>query len=371
MKGTALAEGARQPIVNGLVSVIIPTFNRSYQVVEAIRSALDQTYSNLEVIVVLDGSPDDTRKSVAAIDDVRVRHHWQENSGLPMARNAGMANARGEFIALLDDDDTWLPWKLEAQLAVLAARPGVGMIWTDMSAVDTAGHLLHERFLTMRYAAYSYLDRDRDFAECLPLEKLWHACPAGLVGTRCYVGDIYRWMFMGNLAPDSTVLLRRDRQQATGDFDPAFVHGYPYFLRACEHGEVAFLDAASMRYQIGAVDNLSGPGKRVGVARSELVAIERALASPASACVPQAFVRERLAICHSWIGAEEFLHDRRSARSHLALVLKSRPLLNKEMGERAFYLYVLTFLPTTMYLKLRQVKGTMRRLLAKLRARGS
>jgi hypothetical protein len=371
MAGEASKEGALLPTVKGLVSVIVPTFNRSRQVAEAVRSALDQSYSFLEVIVILDGSPDETRAAVAAIDDSRVRHVWQENAGLPVSRNTGMAKAQGEFIAFLDDDDTWLPWKLEAQLTVFGAYPSVGMIWTEMSAVNPGGYVLHDHYLKMTYSAYRYLDLDRDFAESRPLAQLWPGCPADLAIRRCYVGDVYPWMFMGNLAPDSTVILRRDRQEATGRFDPAFVHGYPYFLRACEHGDVAFLDAASVRYQIGAKDKLSGPGKRAGLARSELVAIERALSSPASGRLPQAFVRERLAICHSWIGAEEFLQDRRSARSHLAFVLKSRPLLNREMGRRALYLFGLTFLPVTVYLRLRQARGAVRRLLAKLRADGS
>lgn len=352
--------GDRMTIEQGLVSVVIPTFNRSRQVVEAVSSALDQSYSNVEVIVVLDGSPDATRDAVEAIQDTRVRCVCQENAGLSASRNAGMAEARGEFIALLDDDDTWLPWKLEAQLAVFAAFPSVGMIWTDMSAVDSAGQVLHEHYLKMSYAAYYYLDFDRDFAEYKTLRALWPECPAVVGETRCYVGDMYRWMFMGNLAPDSTVILRRDRQLATGQFDTSFVHGYPYFLRVCEKGDVAFLDGDSIRYQIGAEDKLTAPGKMAPIARSELVVIERTLASRASRCLPRALVRERLAICHSWIGTEEFSLDRRSSRRHLALVLRYRPLINKAVERRAWFLFMWTFVPTPVFEWLRQAKAALR-----------
>ena len=147
-------------------------------------------------MVVDDGSTDATREVVAGVGDERVRYVWQENAGLPAARNRGMAEACGDFFAFLDSDDAWLPAKIEAQLAALRAFPGSGMVWTDFSTVDDAGNLLDEQHLTTMYTAYFYVDRERDFAEKRLLGRIWPRCPARLAEASCYAGDMYAGMFM-------------------------------------------------------------------------------------------------------------------------------------------------------------------------------
>jgi glycosyltransferase involved in cell wall biosynthesis len=107
------------------VSVIIPTYNRADIVRKAIDSVLRQTYSNLEVIVVDDGSTDNTQSRLRFYGD-RIRVLTQANCGPSVARNRGIAVARGEILAFLDSDDYWLPTKLARQLAVLnKAGPSV------------------------------------------------------------------------------------------------------------------------------------------------------------------------------------------------------------------------------------------------------
>ena len=102
------------------VSVVIPTYNRAGLVVRAIESVLKQTFCDFELIVVDDASPDDTPERVAAIADPRVRLvRLAKNRRQARATNTGIAQARGEWVAFLDDDDEWLPSKLELQLARL------------------------------------------------------------------------------------------------------------------------------------------------------------------------------------------------------------------------------------------------------------
>jgi glycosyltransferase involved in cell wall biosynthesis len=101
---------------HGRVSAVIPSFNYGEYVVEAVKSALAQTYGNMEVIVVDDGSTDDTRARLGPYMD-RIRYVYQSNRGLSAARNTGIRHARGEWVALLDSDDLWHPEKTEAQLA--------------------------------------------------------------------------------------------------------------------------------------------------------------------------------------------------------------------------------------------------------------
>jgi len=92
------------------VSVIIPTYNRAHLVSRAVRSVLDQTYQDFELVVVDDASTDNTEKVVKGFNDDRIRYfHHSENRGGSAARNTGIEAAKGEFIAFLDDDDEWLP----------------------------------------------------------------------------------------------------------------------------------------------------------------------------------------------------------------------------------------------------------------------
>ena len=102
------------------VSVVIPTYKRAGLVVRAIESVLQQTFCDFELIVVDDASPDDTPQRVATIADQRVRLvRLAKNGGQARASNVGIAQARGEYVAFLDDDDEWLPNKLELQMARL------------------------------------------------------------------------------------------------------------------------------------------------------------------------------------------------------------------------------------------------------------
>lgn len=110
------------------VSVIIPTYNRPEYLRQAVASVLAQTFPDLEVIVVDDGSGGETAAMMAAFSDPRVQYIYQENAGRSAARNRGMAAARGEFIALLDDDDLYLPHKLAVQVAFLDSHPDTGLV---------------------------------------------------------------------------------------------------------------------------------------------------------------------------------------------------------------------------------------------------
>lgn len=128
-----------------LISVIIPTFNRARQVQSALRSVLRQTYSKLEVIVVDDGSTDETRDAVRRVmdeeqtDDKRVRYFFQANGGQSVARNRGIDAAQGHWLGFLDSDDVWLPEKLEFQVRALDQFGHCGTCICDARLVDDIG----------------------------------------------------------------------------------------------------------------------------------------------------------------------------------------------------------------------------------------
>jgi glycosyltransferase involved in cell wall biosynthesis len=116
-----------------LVSVVIPTYDRGPLLERAVASVLAQTYRTLELLVVDDGSTDDTQARLARIDDPRLRVIRQGNQGVARARNRALREARGAYIAFLDSDDAWLPGKLERQVAALEAAPArVGFCHTAL-----------------------------------------------------------------------------------------------------------------------------------------------------------------------------------------------------------------------------------------------
>ena len=113
------------------VSVVIPTYNRAHLIAETIISALEQGLADKEIIVVDDGSTDDTSEVVKAFQD-QVIYIRQANSGPARARNTGIRMARGNYIAFLDSDDIWLPEKLELQYQALRQNPNQGLVFSDV-----------------------------------------------------------------------------------------------------------------------------------------------------------------------------------------------------------------------------------------------
>src|SRR5688572_4346072 len=133
------------PCINELtVSVIIPTYNYGRFISEAIDSVFAQTYQPREVIVVDDGSTDETMNVLAQYED-RVRIIRQDKSGPAMARNAGAQAASGELLAFLDADDVWMPRKLELQVERFRADPELGLIHCGVEETDEAGATLRRR----------------------------------------------------------------------------------------------------------------------------------------------------------------------------------------------------------------------------------
>lgn len=118
--------------MNALVSVIIPTYNREGMVCDAINSVFAQSYQNIEIIIVDDGSTDNTREVINSIQDSRIKYIYQDNAGVSAARNRGINNATGDYIALLDSDDLWYPEKIEKQIKLFNQNPeaGVCRCWT-------------------------------------------------------------------------------------------------------------------------------------------------------------------------------------------------------------------------------------------------
>jgi glycosyltransferase involved in cell wall biosynthesis len=197
------------------VSVIIPTYNYGRFVCEAVESVLNQTHPPHEVIVVDDGSTDDTAQVLKPYSGTgRICYHRQENAGLSAARNAGLSKATGEVLALLDSDDVWHPKKLEYQVAYLESHPECGLVGTA----------------SFRQEPVRWTEIGTPNAKTLPLD-------VHLTGTR--------------FCP-SSALLRRTLWEQVGGFDPASggTSDRDYWIRCAAVWKVAYIEAPLVFYRV-------------------------------------------------------------------------------------------------------------------------
>lgn len=176
---------------NPRVSIIIPTYNRAHMIVECLDSVLTQTYKDFEVIVVDDGSTDDTKKFINPYLD-RIQYIKQENQGNAAARNTGIKEAKGEIIAFNDSDDLWLHDKLEKQVRYLDEHPDVDMV---------CGNGVF--FGDQKIEGKKVIPDKR----AVPLER---------------DGVTLRAIFMKSSIRTPTIVARRHVIEATGGFDPDF-----------------------------------------------------------------------------------------------------------------------------------------------------
>jgi glycosyltransferase involved in cell wall biosynthesis len=205
------------------VSVIIPAYNASAYIAEALDSLLRQTYSDWEGIVIDDGSVDTTRAVVESFMPAfegRLRYIYQPNRGLPAARNTGIRNASSEFIALLDSDDIWEDIRLDLGVNVMDSDPRVGLVHAKVARINAAGDIIeyppvpHKRYLSGRIARHLYT-------------RLAHIlCPTVLFRRECL----------------ATVGLFDETMRATEDRD--------LWFRIAERYPIAYIDHVLARYRI-------------------------------------------------------------------------------------------------------------------------
>lgn len=343
------------------VSVIIPTFNRRDLLARAVDSALAQTHCDLEVVVVDDGSTDGTADMLQGRygAEKRLKIIRQENQGVCVARNRALDAAQGQFIAFLDSDDIWRPWKLEVQLACLTRRPEAGMVWTDMEAVGPCGEVVHSHYLRKMYSTYRWFPDECLFEGVETLSDIMPDCPDGLEGTLVKRGRIGRAMIIGNLVHTSTVLLSRTRLEQVGRFDESLApagEDHDFHLRVCEAGPVALIDVPSISYQTGLADRLTR--HREIMARHYLVTMERAVAraSPGGR-PPRQMLRKARARGHAWL-ASSLIEQGNSAaaRKHLLRSLSCDPLQPRLLAE-----LIATNMPKSLYEAARAVLARRRR----------
>lgn len=138
-----------------LISVIMATFNRADLIGEAIDSVLHQSYRNLELIIVDDGSTDDTASLIGTkyASESRLKYIYQENTGQSGARNNALTVTKGQFICFIDSDNVWLPNKLQLQVRAFGNDPSVDIVYGDIITIDETGDELHRNNMK-RYSGF-------------------------------------------------------------------------------------------------------------------------------------------------------------------------------------------------------------------------
>ena len=239
-----------------VVSVVIPTYNCGRYVEEAVDSALNQTYRNLEIIVVNDGSTDDTSSRLEKYKD-RVRIVSQANRGLSGARNVGIELSSGEYVAFLDSDDRWRPNKLERQLACFHELEGVDMVFSDFSAIDPDGATVADNYEIGTFGML--LEYDVSLPDLFPESRIL-AAPE-VIGLRACFGSVFFTLCKGNfILPSATIYRRSSLENPSLRFNESYrcAEEQDFHLRFAMHHKIAWLDAVTTEYRIGREGKLSG-----------------------------------------------------------------------------------------------------------------
>jgi glycosyltransferase involved in cell wall biosynthesis len=200
------------------VSVVIATYNYSQFLAESVASVLAQTWGDIEVIVVDDGSTDETESIMRRWqDDERVSYVRQAHRGAAAAYNAGLMKAAGEYLAVQGADDAWLPEKLALQVAALDAQPAIGLVYSDTTVVDTDG-----------------VPQRRHFYD---------------TGRVPHVGRVLPMLLLENFVPASSVVMRRGALQAVGLHEETLevCEDWDLWLRIAARFEFGYVDAPLVR----------------------------------------------------------------------------------------------------------------------------
>jgi glycosyltransferase involved in cell wall biosynthesis len=229
------------------VSVIIPTYNRETYISQAIESVIDQTYKDIEIIVVDDGSTDGTFQKIQPYED-SIHYIYTENGGPSHARNVGLKNATGDYIAFLDSDDLYYPDKIELQVEFLERFQEIAMVCTEFSGFDDEGYWDECHLKKYHGPAYKNMSYGEIYSESYTLDSL------GMESTRwrgkkAYIGNVFDTYLNNIIISTNTIMFRKGVLDSVGLFDKRFhlLEEYHFVLKICKHYKIAFLDVPTFK----------------------------------------------------------------------------------------------------------------------------
>lgn len=305
-----------------LVSVVIPAYNAAAILNECLESVMRQGYPELEVVLVDDGSTDDTAVVAKRFGEC-IRYIYQPNAGLAAARNAGHRLAKGEFVAWLDADDVCEPDRIALQAEYLATHDHIGLVSSEFSAFNGDGTIA-ECYSKQYYGALRKSSPVEIYgaAEIFsPAMRDWLS--RDIRPVEVFKGAIYERLVWGNFIHPPTVMIRRAVIDAVGDLDSALPNceDWDYFIRSSQITEIAYMDIPLLRYrrhpgQLSDTRNLH-QHVLVWIAVQEKVR----LSDPEMAERQRAAMRRQLGEWHSLLALQAAETDRTMALMHLTKAL--------------------------------------------------
>lgn len=232
------------------LSVVVPAYNAARTIAKTLDSILAQTLAAVDVVVVDDGSKDATREVLAAYAD-RAHVVLQQNSGVSAARNRGVAEAQGDWIAFCDADDLWHRDKLAIVAAAIEAAPDADLVFHDFWSIE------EDRIVDARstHSAYSmfplFKELDVTTQKILPERRIVATESADFPSVEAWFGHPFRWLMLGNVLMPSTVSVRKSAFLAAGGFDRDFRYAEDteFFLRFAKQASFLWIDAALTGYR--------------------------------------------------------------------------------------------------------------------------
>ena len=225
------------------ISIIIPAHNAESTIKSTIESVQEQTFSDFELIVIDDGSIDKTAEIVRDIKDSRIKLLCYENGGVSVARNRGIKNATGDYIAFLDADDLWTKDKLKKQLAVLEANPKAGVAYSWTSYIDEQGDFLYN---------------------CNPVS---------------FEGNVLKELLLTNfLHNGSNPLIRQQAVEAVGGFDSSLKasEDWDYYLKLAARYSFVVIPEYQILYRKSSISSTNISSNVERMKRTSFKVLERA-----------------------------------------------------------------------------------------------
>lgn len=217
------------------VSVIVPVFNHERYVVPAVRSILDQSFGDFEVIAIDDGSQDRSGELIKAIDDARLTYMYHQNQGASRTLNRGIEMSRGEYVSILNSDDLYHSERLQACLDVLEGDHSIQAVFTYLDLVDEEGRLI---------------------SATRGPEEYWKDLPPDI----SFSGEDNRVLDLlaGNfLLTTSNLFCRREVFETVGYFSHLrYAHDYDFFLRLCSRLKVHLIEKPLVNYRIHSLNTV-------------------------------------------------------------------------------------------------------------------
>ena len=235
-----------------LVSIVIPSFNNADFLPECVRSCLAQSYNNIEIIVIDDGSTDNTIEVLKPFKN-QIVYHYQKNTGLAGARNTGHDLSRGKYIAWLDADDVAHPDRIMLQAFYMEKHEDTVLVCSNFSAFDEMGKNYDE------YATqyYSQLQGTGGVGEILPeIEKIdfknYYGVDCKIPLVNVFSGDGRHKLIWGNFIHPPTVMIDRTACRKSGKLKKGIPtqEDWEFFFRISKYGKIAWIDYPLIRYRI-------------------------------------------------------------------------------------------------------------------------